>query len=51
MAIHTQLPIHKKGIELLSLAFRAQVQMPRGVKRSLGDKDHLAASRPRGRFR
>jgi len=38
MAIHTQLPIHKKGIELLSLAFKAQVQMPRGVKRSLGDK-------------
>jgi hypothetical protein len=31
MAIHTQLPIHKKGIELLSLAFKAQVQMPRGV--------------------
>lgn len=27
MAIHTQLPIHKKGIELLSLAFKAQVQM------------------------
>ena len=31
MAIHTQLPIHKKGIKLLSLAFKAQVQMPRGV--------------------
>ena len=38
MALHTQLPIYSIGLELLSLAHRVQEQMPRGVKRSLGDK-------------
>jgi hypothetical protein len=38
MALHTDLPIHKTGVQLLSLAVKAQEQMPRGVKRSLGDK-------------
>lgn len=38
MALHTQLPIHKTGCTLLSLAFRVQTQMPRGVKRHLGEK-------------
>ena len=38
MALHTQLPIYKRGCDLLALALKAQEQMPRGVKRSLGDK-------------
>ena len=38
MAIHTDLPIYRTGVQLLSLAVKAQEQMPRGVKRSLGDK-------------
>ncbi len=38
MAIHTDLPIYRTGVQLLSLAVKAQQQMPRGVKRSLGDK-------------
>ncbi|WP_342617177.1 four helix bundle protein [Rhodoferax sp. GW822-FHT02A01] len=38
MAIHTQLPIHRTGIKLLDLAIKAQVQMPRTVKRVLGEK-------------
>ena len=38
MALHTDLPIHKTGVQLLSLAIKVQEQMPRGVKRSLGDK-------------
>lgn len=38
MALHTELPIHKKGCELLALAVTAQVQMRRNVKRFLGDK-------------
>lgn len=38
MAIHTDLPIYRTGVSLLSLAFKVQEQMPRGVKRSLGDK-------------
>lgn len=42
MALHTDLPIHRTGVQLLALAIKAQEQMPRGVKRSLGDKisDH-----------
>lgn len=42
MALHTDLPIHKKGSDLLQLAITAQAQMPRTVKRLLGDKitDH-----------
>ncbi len=38
MSLHTDLPIYKTGCDLLSLAIRAQEQMPRGVKRNLGDK-------------
>ena len=38
MAIHTELPIYRTGCELLALAIQAQQQMPRGVKRLLGDK-------------
>jgi hypothetical protein len=38
MALHTDLPIYKTGVDLLSLAIRAQQHMPRGVKRSLGEK-------------
>ena len=51
MALHTELPIHRTGVQLLAFAFKAQEHMPRGVKRSLGDKitehciemlDHMA---------
>jgi hypothetical protein len=38
MALHTDLPIYKTGCDLLALAIRAQAQMPRSVKRALGDK-------------
>lgn len=38
MALHTDLPIYKTGVELLALAVKVQQQMPRGVKRSLGDR-------------
>ncbi len=38
MAIHTDLPIYRTGVQLLQLAFKVQEQMPRGVKRSMGDK-------------
>ncbi|HPL78183.1 MAG TPA: four helix bundle protein [Burkholderiaceae bacterium] len=38
MALHTELPIYKTGVQLLTLAVKVQEQMPRGVKRSLGDK-------------
>jgi hypothetical protein len=38
MALHTELPIYRTGVQLLALAIRVQEQMPRGVKRSLGDK-------------
>lgn len=38
MAFHQDLPIYRTGTQLLSLAVRAQEQMPRGVKRSLGEK-------------
>ncbi len=37
MAIHTDLPIYAKGRDLLSLAIDVQKQLPRDVKRSLGD--------------
>ena len=42
MAIHDQLPIHRTGVKLLTLAVRAQEQMPRGMKHILGAKiaDH-----------
>lgn len=38
MALHTELPIYKKGCELVSLAFNVQKEMPRAFKRSLGEK-------------
>ncbi|WP_019573317.1 four helix bundle protein [Curvibacter lanceolatus] len=38
MSLHTDLPIYRTGVQLLSLAFKAQEQMPRGIKRSLGEK-------------
>lgn len=38
MALHTQLPIYRTGLELLSLAHRVQEQMPRGMKRTVGEK-------------
>ena len=38
MALHTELQIHRTGKRLLALAVKAQVQMPRAVKRILGDK-------------
>jgi hypothetical protein len=36
--LHTDLPIYRTGVKLLSLAIQVQQQMPRAVKRSLGDK-------------
>lgn len=38
MALHTQLPIHKTGSNLLSLAANIHTQMGRGYKRTVGDK-------------
>ncbi len=40
MSLHTELPIYKKGCDLLSLAFDVQRQMPRDFKRSIGEKIH-----------
>ena len=38
MALHHQLPIHRKGSELLGVVARIHAQMPRGFKRTVGDK-------------
>lgn len=38
MALHTDLPIHKTGCQLLALAINVQTQIPRTVKRQLGNK-------------
>jgi len=38
MALHTELPIHRTGRRLLALSVKVQVQMPRNVKKILGDK-------------
>ena len=38
MALHSDPPIYRTGVQLLSLALKVQEQMPRAVKRSLGDK-------------
>ena len=38
MTLHTELPIYKKGCELVRLAFAVQQQMPRSFKRTLGEK-------------
>lgn len=37
MAIHTDLPIYRTGVQLLDLAVRVQEQMPRGLKRIMGE--------------
>lgn len=38
MALHTELPIHRTGVRLLALAVKVQEQMPRSMKRILGEK-------------
>jgi len=38
VALHTELPIHRTGVRLLALAVKVQEQMPRSVKRILGEK-------------
>ena len=38
MALHHDLPIYRTGARLLSLAVRVQEQMPRSMKRILGEK-------------
>lgn len=38
MALHTDLPIYRTGVRLLDLEVKVQVQMPRTVKRALGEK-------------
>jgi len=38
MALHTELPIYRTGLRLLGLAIDAQINMPRTVKRALGEK-------------
>lgn len=38
MAIHTELPIYRTGVSLLALAVKIQEQMPRSMKRILGEK-------------
>lgn len=40
MSLHTDLPIYKKGCDLLSLALDVQLQMRREFKRSIGEKIH-----------
>lgn len=38
MALHTKIPIYRAGLDLLALAHRVQEQMPRGAKRTVGEK-------------
>ena len=38
MALHTHLPIYRKGCDLVSLAYDVQKEMPRHFKRTLGEK-------------
>ena len=38
MALHTKLPIYRTGLDLLSFAYQVQEQMPRGMKRTVGEK-------------
>ena len=38
MALHSDLPIYRTGVRLLTLAVKVQEQMPRSVKRILGEK-------------
>lgn len=39
--IHTDLPIYAKGRDLLSLALDVQRQLPRDMKRSIGERIHM----------
>lgn len=41
MAIYSELPIYKHGVDLLSLALDVQTQMQRDFKRTLGEKIHV----------
>lgn len=38
MALHTELPIYRTGVKLLTLAVKVHEQMPRNMKRILGEK-------------
>ena len=38
MAVHTKLPIYRTGVQLLDLAVSVQEQMPRNLKRIMGEK-------------
>ena len=38
MALHSDLPIYRTGVRLLALALKVQEQMPRSMKRILGEK-------------
>ena len=38
MALHDDLPIYKTGVRLVTLAVKVQEQMPRSVKRILGER-------------
>jgi hypothetical protein len=40
MALYSDLPIYKHGCDLLALALDVQTQLPRVLKRSLGDRIH-----------
>ena len=40
MALYTELPIYQHGCDLLALALDIQVQLPKALKRSLGDRIH-----------
>lgn len=44
MALHTELPIYKTGTDLLGVAYVIQRDMPRGFKRSLGERIVLGCS-------
>jgi hypothetical protein len=38
MALHNDLPIYQTGTDLLAMGYEIQRDMPRGFKRSLGEK-------------
>jgi hypothetical protein len=38
VALHTDLPIYRTGTELLAMGYVLQRDMPRGFKRTLGEK-------------
>lgn len=45
--IHTDLPIYRTGVQLMQLAVQVQVQLPREVKRHLGQASHSHHDRAR----